>query len=84
MIRKVLVAVLSLAALAAAGFFAYWKALEHGLIRYNEYDIRSEGMLEEGDLAPDLELASVDGNRPRRLSEFWAERPLVLVFGSYT
>ncbi|MDX1644942.1 MAG: hypothetical protein R3244_11355 [Thermoanaerobaculia bacterium] len=84
MIRKILIAVVAIAIVAAVGLFGYWKALEQGLVRYNEYDIRSEGMLEEGDLAPDLELASVDGGEPRRLSEFWAERPLVLVFGSYT
>ncbi len=84
MLRKIIIAVLAVAIVAVAGFFAYWKALEHGLIRYNQYDIRSEGMLEEGDLAPDLELASVDGSGAKRLSELWAEKPLVLVFGSYT
>lgn len=37
-----------------------------------------------GDLAPDFELQDPEGNVRVRLSEFRGERPVVLVFGSYT
>ena len=37
-----------------------------------------------GDLAPDFELARVDGGGTVRLSRLLDERPVALVFGSYT
>lgn len=42
------------------------------------------GVLQVGDAAPDFVLPTVDGSRKVRLSEEWRERPVVLVFGSYT
>jgi hypothetical protein len=71
-------------AIAAIGAWGYYEAMKRAWIRYNEYDIRSEGSLAVGDLAPDLELASADGSGPKRISDLYRERPLVLVFGSYT
>jgi len=38
----------------------------------------------EGDLAPDFELFDLNGENPIRLSDFRGERPVALVFGSYT
>ena len=38
----------------------------------------------EGDLAPDFELPSLDGGGTVRLADLRAERPVALVFGSYT
>ncbi len=64
-----------------------------GLIRYNEYDIRTEGQLQVGDLAPDLSLARVEpepridgdaGIAEVMLSDLYREKPVVLAFGSYT
>ncbi len=72
-----------LAVSIAAGSWGYRQAMFAGLIRINEYDIRSEGILQVGELAPDLELADVDGGMTK-LSQLWAAKPLVLVFGSYT
>jgi hypothetical protein len=69
---------------AALGALGYFEAMKRAWIRYNEYDIRSEGSLSVGDLAPDLELASADGSGTRRISDLYREKPLVLVFGSYT
>ena len=71
-------------AIAALGAWGYYEALKRAWIRYNEYDIRSDGSLSVGDLAPDLELAAADGSGLKRISDFYREEPLVLVFGSYT
>lgn len=37
-----------------------------------------------GDLAPDFELRDVKGENPLRLSDFRGEKPVALIFGSYT
>lgn len=73
--------VLFVAALAGWG---YLEAMKRAWIPVNEYDIRTEGTLRIGDLAPDVELLAVDGSEPRRISELYADKPLVLTFGSYT
>jgi hypothetical protein len=38
----------------------------------------------EGEVAPDFELALIDGKGQVRLSSLVEERPVALVFGSYT
>lgn len=42
------------------------------------------GALRVGDVAPDFALPTVDRSRVVKLSEELRERPVVLVFGSYT
>ena len=42
------------------------------------------GHLAAGDSAPDFALPTIDRNRTIRLSEEWRQRPVVLIFGSYT
>ena len=42
------------------------------------------GQLGVGDVAPDFALPTVDHTRTVKLSEEYRERPVVLVFGSYT
>jgi len=37
-----------------------------------------------GDLAPDFELADVNDQNQVRLSDFEGQKPVVLVFGSFT
>ena len=37
-----------------------------------------------GDIAPDFELSDVSGGNPVRLSGFRGERPVGLIFGSFT
>ena len=38
----------------------------------------------EGGQAPDFELCDVNGEYPIRLSQFFDEKPVALVFGSFT
>lgn len=37
-----------------------------------------------GDMAPDFELSDVDGQNPTRLSSFRGDKPVALIFGSFT
>jgi hypothetical protein len=37
-----------------------------------------------GDVAPDFELRDVEGQHPVRLSDLYGEKPVVLIFGSFT
>lgn len=37
-----------------------------------------------GDIAPDFELADINGDRRVRLSDACREKPVALVFGSFT
>lgn len=53
----------------------YW-----GMVRYDQ---REEGDLAVGDTAPDVLVRALDG-APARLGDRLGERPVVLVFGSYT
>ena len=50
----------------------------------DDYRDLMKAKVSEGDAAPDFELPSLDGERTVRLSELAADRPVVLVFGSYT
>jgi Iodothyronine deiodinase len=43
-----------------------------------------KGTLKPGDTAPDLNVQMLEGKQPLALSGLWANRPVVLVFGSYT
>ena len=57
--------------LGFAARWAYFQAIKNAWIRYNEYDIRTEGQLQVGDLAPDLELVKVDGEATVKLSDLY-------------
>jgi len=48
------------------------------------WGIARGGRLQVGDPAPDFTLQTVDGSGRVRLSSFRGEKPVVLVFGSYT
>ncbi len=37
-----------------------------------------------GDVAPDFELRDANGENPVRLSSFQGQKPVALIFGSYT
>jgi hypothetical protein len=42
------------------------------------------GQLGVGDMAPDFSLPTTDRSRTVTLSKEWRQRPVVLIFGSYT
>ena len=48
------------------------------------WNIARRGRVEVGDEAPDFALPTVDRSSTIRLSSFRGERPVVLIFGSYT
>ena len=48
------------------------------------YDQRQEGTLRVGHRAPDVSLVALDGKTRVPLAASIGEKPLVLVFGSYT
>jgi hypothetical protein len=43
-----------------------------------------KGQLKAGDIAPDFTVKTLDSRTPVRLASLWADKPVVLVFGSYT
>ncbi len=72
-----------------AAFGAVWTAFPRLGMRakamYWSYAMgRGEGALEVGDLAPDFELQRRGSPNMVRLSAFRGDRPVALVFGSYT
>jgi len=48
------------------------------------WTLARSGNLKTGDAAPDFRLRALDKSSEVRLSSFRGERPVVLVFGSYT
>lgn len=80
---KALAIAAAVAAVGVAGFYGWYFAVREGWLRYNQFDRREQGTIRVGDHAPDLALAGYDG-APVRLASLWAEKPLVLVFGSCT
>jgi len=53
----------------------------YGMLRYDQ---RREGNLSVGDRAPDATLVALDGRSPVSVLDGDLQKPLVLVFGSYT
>lgn len=82
--KPLLITLAVTAGLGIPGYLAIRHAVTHAWIRYGAYDIRSEGTLKVGDLAPNLTLQRADGEGSLSLAEAYAVHPLVLVFGSYT
>ena len=80
--KKALLAVLVLL-LGAAAYVAA-RMGPRNLIGMLRYDQRKEGTLKVGDRAPDVSVLSLDGKTPMRLQDSIGDRPLVLVFGSFT
>ena len=59
---------------------------EFGLQQYDniqQYNVTSDGLLQVGDRAPDLELQQIEGGSSH-ISDYYRDKPLLLTFGSYT
>jgi len=80
-LRRVLLGILLLV-LVAGGVFA-WQIGPRNIIGMLRYDQRREGTLKVGDMAPDVALLTLDGGE-QRLAALIGQRPLVLIFGSFT
>ena len=77
--------ILALLVLAFAGlsFMAGSPRDVYGLVRYALPHMH-RGRLNAGDDAPDVRLLALDGSNHFHLRERTGNRPLVLIFGSYT
>jgi hypothetical protein len=80
--------VIAAAVIAAAGLVAATVMLVRiglrnvlGMLRYDQ---REEGRLKVGDAAPSVELSSLDGSRREALGAHFGQKPVVLIFGSFT
>lgn len=83
MILAIGVAVLLLAGFGVAVYLAGSPKDAYGMLRYAVWQM-SSGEVQVGDPAPDAEVLALDGATRFRLRDRLGERPLVLVFGSYT
>ncbi len=80
--KKIVLGVLALVVGAAA--LLAWKIGPRNVIGMLRYDQREEGTLLVGHAAPDVSLVALDGRTRVPLARSIGEKPLVLVFGSYT
>jgi len=80
--KKILIGVVAL--LLGAGVLMAWKIGPKNIIGMIRYDQRQEGRLHVGDRAPDVALMGLDGKSTVRVADAIGEKPLVLVFGSFT
>jgi len=81
-VRKILL-VLAGAVVLCLGA-ALWRIGPRNVIGMARYDQRHEGNFKPGDPAPDVAPVALDGKTSVRLSDRVGEKPLVLIFGSYT
>jgi len=61
-----------------------WMIGPRNIIGLLFYDQRREGRLAVGDPAPDVALNAIDGGPDVQLAGLMRDKPLVLVFGSFT
>ncbi|UQA56444.1 hypothetical protein [Polyangium aurulentum] len=80
--KKIIAGVALLLAGAGAAVVAWIGP--RNVIGMARYDQRTEGRLAVGDAAPDVELLAIGGERREKISGYIGDRPLVLVFGSFT
>lgn len=80
--KKVIVALAALVLGGGAAMVA-WMGPRNviGMLRYDQ---REEGRLKVGDVAPDVELRSLVGAKPEHLQAYIGDKPLILIFGSFT
>jgi len=80
--KKVIGAIAAILVVGAASVVA-WIGPRNviGLLRYDQ---REEGRLKVGDAAPDVELRALKDGKRETLASHFGEKPLVLIFGSFT
>lgn len=81
-VKKLLLGVLGAVVLVVSVFV--WRIGPKNVYGMLRYDQRREGDLAVGHAAPDVSLYALDGRSRVRLAEEIGEKPLVIVFGSYT
>lgn len=85
MTRRSWIGLGGLSALAAAGWYAFPQLGRRAQALYWSATMgRGEGDLQPGDEAPDFELQYRESPQTVKLSAFRGDRPVALVFGSYT
>jgi hypothetical protein len=82
MLKKVVLVILALVLAGAA--FVGARMGPRNLIGMLRYDQRQEGKLKPGDRAPDVTLVALDGQTAMPLASLVGDKPVVLVFGSFT
>ena len=83
MLGKILLIVLAVVLVVAAGAFFYVGPRNViGILTYGQQ--ARDGDLEIGDAAPGVQVVALDGSSQRPLTDWVGMRPLVLVFGSFT
>jgi hypothetical protein len=80
--KKILAAVAALLVVGGAAVVG-WIGPRNviGMLRYDQ---REEGRLKVGDAAPDVELVGLVEGRREKLAAYIGDKPLVLIFGSFT
>ena len=81
-VRRVVLVLLALIVIAAAGMA--WMIGPSNIIGMLRYDTRREGEFKVGDRAPDVVLTKLDGSGTQRLSALIGDKPLAIIFGSFT
>jgi hypothetical protein len=81
---KKVVLILVLVALVTGGAWIYRMGGPRNVINRLRYDQRVEGDLKVGDKAPDVAVTALDGETSLSLKAYFDNKPLVLIFGSYT
>ena len=81
MVKKIFVG-LALVLILVVGVYLVGPRNIIGMIRYGGQAV--EGDLAVGDAAPDVPLVTLEAGEQAPLSRWIADRPLVLVFGSFT
>ena len=82
MIKKIILGVVGLVLLAGIGL-VFWMG-PRNVIGMIMYDQRREGDLVVGDQAPDVPMINLAGEESQFWSALSAEKPTVLIFGSFT
>lgn len=82
MFKTILIVLVVLA--VAVGATVVFMIGPRNIIGMLRYDQRREGPLKVGEKAPDIAMVALDGVSPVHLKDHMGEKPLVIIFGSYT